>query len=133
MCIFWTSYKFSTIIYDLHKSVYIMILSYHMTNSSCTDSDPVSFNTPNNINYDYFVYDNITIVCDIQDYVEFQWQFSDNSVIPFNNEKFQYIETNLLIKSLSLSDSGAYYCLANNQVTTIEKLRANLNVFSKCR
>ena len=91
----------------------------------------MAFSTPNNMQYDYFINDNATLVCDIQYYVEFQWQFSDKSVVPSNNGKYQYIGTNLLIKNLSLSDSASYLCVGNNQITTVSKLKVNLEVFSK--
>ena len=94
---------------------------------------PVSFDTEDNIIYQKNVGDNVTLVCDIQDYVQFQWQFSDKTVIPSNNGKYQYQGTNLFINDLSISDNMTYYCAANNQITNVDKLGAQLLIYSECR
>ena len=95
--------------------------------------DPVSFSTTNNLVYQGVVGGNITLICVILDFVEFQWQFSDKSVVPSNNGKYLYEGNNLTILNLSVNDAMSYLCVGNNQVTTVNKLKAQLLVYSKSK
>ena len=91
----------------------------------------VSFSTEDNLIYQRNVGDNVTLICDVDHYVNFQWQFPDKGVIPSNNGKYQYQGTNLFINNLTIADNMTYFCAANNQVTSVEKLRAQLLIYRK--
>ena len=51
--------------------------------------DSVTFSTPNNMIYYEYTGDNVTLICNVINYVELHWQLKDNTVLT-SNSKYQY-------------------------------------------
>ena len=56
--------------------------------------DSVIFSTPNNVIYHKYVGNNVTMICNVINYIEFHWQLSDNAV-PILGTKYQYLVSEL--------------------------------------
>ena len=79
-----------------------VLLYFKLTRVSFSfTTDPVSFSTPNNVIYHEYVGHDVTLICNVINHVELQWQLTDNTVIS-SNSKYQYQVRYKVIKDCSI-------------------------------
>ena len=75
-----------------------VLLYFKLTHVSYSFTiDPVSFSTPNNVVYHEYAGHDVTLICNVINYAELQWQLTDNTVIS-SNSKYQYQVRHKVIK-----------------------------------
>lgn len=90
----------------------------------------MTFNNENNQIYYADFGKNVTLICEIEDYSNFQWQLPAATVIQ-DNSKYTYVGHNLTVNNLTLNDNHTFFCVGNNEITFAAKLAANVFVYSK--